>query len=458
MDDDQFTLFYAWQSDTDSKSNHYFIRDVLKKALKKLGKENLVEAPRLDHDTQGVPGTPDIANTIFEKIRSASMIVADLTFIDEVAEESEKRIPNPNVLIELGYALSELGWERIICVMNSHFGNAKDLPFDLQNRRWPITYHLSPEAMPEDRAKQKEELSKRLFDAVKIIAKLTPTAQKQDLSERVHMLEQIASASSSLISQLSRIEEKVMSIDTTNNQMVGIEENIGVKSRCELIDRITNNAFENISIEQGLLVITIAPENSLDSLILLQNYEHQIKTQLVPLYSIGWDFHRYGDRFVTYSKLSDKKDSVCEITDKGFINAVGHEVISVNKMYFKTKEIHKDVHFIPSIAYEKNIIEAVQSYLSLYTELEISPPFIVSVGMINLQKSALVVGAGISDYGRISDENEILPPPVKISETVEIETRQGVARLLRPAFDYIWREYNYPCSLNYSESGEWIGR
>jgi hypothetical protein len=38
----------------------------------------------------------------------------------------------------------ELGWERIICVLNEHYGNAEEQPVDTRNRRFPINYALPP--------------------------------------------------------------------------------------------------------------------------------------------------------------------------------------------------------------------------------------------------------------------------------------------------------------------------
>ena len=42
---------------------------------------------------------------------------------------------NPNVLLELGYALAVLGTERIVMVFNEAFGSTRDLPFDLGSKR-----------------------------------------------------------------------------------------------------------------------------------------------------------------------------------------------------------------------------------------------------------------------------------------------------------------------------------
>jgi hypothetical protein len=46
-----------------------------------------------------------------------------------------RETPNPNVLLELGYAISQLGWDRILLVENTAFGSPERLPFDLRARR-----------------------------------------------------------------------------------------------------------------------------------------------------------------------------------------------------------------------------------------------------------------------------------------------------------------------------------
>jgi hypothetical protein len=98
---------------------------------------------------------------ILEKISSAAIFVGDVTLIGKATMErsflarlfrrfsnrqknldNPKMLPNPNVLLELGYAAHCLGWERVILVMNSHFGPPEFLPFDLRHRRFPISYHL----------------------------------------------------------------------------------------------------------------------------------------------------------------------------------------------------------------------------------------------------------------------------------------------------------------------------
>ncbi len=74
------TIFYAWQSDTPLKLNRYLIRDAAKIAVKRYAAVSVVEeSPRLDSDTQNIPGTPEIAATIFDKIDKCGVFLADLT-------------------------------------------------------------------------------------------------------------------------------------------------------------------------------------------------------------------------------------------------------------------------------------------------------------------------------------------------------------------------------------------
>jgi len=163
-------VFYAWQSDRDEASNRHLVRKALEMAMKPLAQDpEIQDAPELDHDTKGIPGSPHIAEAIAEKIKSCGIFVADLTFVAQtqpLANRPFKLIPNPNVLIELGLAASSIGWERIIMVMNTTFGSPTALPFDLRHRRFPIQF-----AAPGggDFAEIKLDLANKLRMAIRAI-------------------------------------------------------------------------------------------------------------------------------------------------------------------------------------------------------------------------------------------------------------------------------------------------
>lgn len=184
------TAFYAWQSDRPQNEHRYLIRDALQDAIDRIkrtagengtGAQATIDAAppidamdgdlELDHDTKGVGGTPNIAETIRDKISACRVFVADLTFVGAAdgpaGSTPPKLLPNPNVLIELGMAVESVGWERIILVMNTAYGEQAGLPFDLRHRRFPITYKLPPGDQAAARKAARKELAENLYIALR---------------------------------------------------------------------------------------------------------------------------------------------------------------------------------------------------------------------------------------------------------------------------------------------------
>lgn len=159
------TIFYSWQSDLPNATNRTFIEDALGKAAKAISRDDEMNVePVIDRDTAGVPGSPNIALAILEKIANASVFVCDVSFINPGTDA--RPTPNPNVLVELGYALRALGDRRIIMVVNEQYGPVKDLPFDLKLNR-AVTYTMRAE--DQDRAPVRKILEKRLTEALRAI-------------------------------------------------------------------------------------------------------------------------------------------------------------------------------------------------------------------------------------------------------------------------------------------------
>ncbi|WP_432411276.1 hypothetical protein [Rasiella sp. SM2506] len=134
-----YTVFYSWQSDKRKSSN--FISSSIEKAIKivkrKLTQDISLEI-NFDRDTRNRSGSPQIAQTIFDKISQCDIFICDVSLINNslLNRSLKSRITsNPNVLIELGYAINSLGWERVICVNNIEFGVNEMLPFDIRAHR-----------------------------------------------------------------------------------------------------------------------------------------------------------------------------------------------------------------------------------------------------------------------------------------------------------------------------------
>lgn len=185
------TIFFSWQSDLRAAGNRTLIENALAAAASEIASEATVF--QVDRDTLGLSGSPNIRDSIFAKIESAAAFVADVTPINAGvgvrahaartvgwrrwlrwwspgSSQSDARLsPNPNVMIELGYAIKALDWPRIIMVLNTAHGTPEDLPFDLRPHRC-MTYYSPLDAT--ERATQRRALQGQLVSALSSIAGL----------------------------------------------------------------------------------------------------------------------------------------------------------------------------------------------------------------------------------------------------------------------------------------------
>jgi hypothetical protein len=167
------TIFFSWQADTETTTGRNFIERSLERAASRIGHDTDVEdAARdlsIDRDTKDVPGSPPIVETIFQKIDKASVFVPDLTFVGSRLDG--RPMPNPNVLIEYGWALKSLGHGRIVPIMNTAFGAPSEtaMPFNLRHLRNPILYHCEQDADDETRKRERETLAKQLEHAIRLV-------------------------------------------------------------------------------------------------------------------------------------------------------------------------------------------------------------------------------------------------------------------------------------------------
>lgn len=167
------TVFYAWQSDLPNNTNRGFVEECLERAIAIANeKRPKIERLALDKDTQGESGMPIVAEVIFQKIASCAVFVPDLSFVTPTA--AARAISNPNVLLELGYALRAIGDRRIVGLFNSAYGSTDDLPFDLRTRRFPIEYRLAKEDSTEVRQAARDQIVKKLANALVMAADHAP--------------------------------------------------------------------------------------------------------------------------------------------------------------------------------------------------------------------------------------------------------------------------------------------
>lgn len=184
------TVFFSWASDFLTNTNLAFIERALELATARLhASADMHVELRIDRDTAGVPGAPDVAQTIFDKIAQADIFVADVSIVGTLPalkpDGSPRPTPNPNVLIELGFAAAQptIGWDRIVPVFNRATGRVEDLPFDIRQRRI-VSYELAPNPEPGKADPSKRPQRDTLVDALHqrlaaMVAEVAPGGRKR---------------------------------------------------------------------------------------------------------------------------------------------------------------------------------------------------------------------------------------------------------------------------------------
>lgn len=130
----EFVIFYSWMSERPKEQNIKYIRGVLEGDCKKLEKKLGIKI-KIDSDSRGEDGSKSIDENVLKKIAGCHIFIGDITPIYPQCAWKWwlKPTPNPNVMYELGFAVSSLGWNRCIMVWNLKYGNLSKAPFDIRN-------------------------------------------------------------------------------------------------------------------------------------------------------------------------------------------------------------------------------------------------------------------------------------------------------------------------------------
>lgn len=117
-------------------------------------------------------------------------------------------------------------------------------------------------------------------------------------------------------------------------------------------------------------------------------------------------------------------------------------------------ESEQGKRFIPSIAYEWQILDALRNYLPNLGELGIEPPVYVFVTLLGVAGYRFGLDQfRFSQRGDVADRDALVIPEVLIEDRAK-----NPAEAMRPAFDMVWNAFGFERSFNYDDNGKWIER
>lgn len=237
----KFKIFYSWQSDLPGSKTRNFIRECIDEAIELAQESEAIEAER-DEATMGTTGSPDIVATLFSKIDNCDLFISDLSLCFTEDQHHEKKSPNPNVMVELGYAVKTLGWERIICLCNTDYGN--QYPFDIAHNR--IT-----DFSLEGRSKKevKSDIAKIIFVNIRDLRKQPPRAKA---GVAAHIIGTYSFTDHAVVEKIVPIEISTQESYTLHNEELLLESRSLLAEIQEMTGRIQADKIEKADFEEIL--------------------------------------------------------------------------------------------------------------------------------------------------------------------------------------------------------------
>lgn len=167
---------------------------------------------------------------------------------------------------------------------------------------------------------------------------------------------------------------------------------------------------------------------------------------LQPIYTLGWNSRHNFDGYLSYGPSSHRSiaHSYLQIFRNGNIEAVDALIIRPEG----------NLRTIPSVLYEKEILEALPRFLSIQRQLGVESPLFIMLSLIGVSGYTMAVNPSrfAPAFTYLIERDSLILPEI-IVENFECNP----AEVMRPIFDAIWNAAGWEGSMNYNENGEWVG-
>ena len=214
-------------------------------------------------------------------------------------------------------------------------------------------------------------------------------------------------------------------------------------------ERITQLISDNLPLpfyDGGKIVLHLIPLESFSP-----NYKIDLNpiinepAKLKSIYASGWSYRINLEGVLSYSGgRNDKSHSYIQLYRNGIIEAVEGLMLSAER----------EKKYIPSVAYEIELIKSLREFLNLTKELGINMPIVIFLTLIGVNGYEMAVDRMRfwGDYYKI--DKDILQLPETLIESYNTEPKD----ILRPMFDLVWNACGFKRSYNFDEAGNWTAK
>ena len=156
--------------------------------------------------------------------------------------------------------------------------------------------------------------------------------------------------------------------------------------------------------------------------------------KLQPISAPGWDTRHNFDGYLSFKNplayLQVFRNGIIEAVDASIMEPEGSELT------------------IPSLSFERKLLDALPRFLSIQRQLGVEPPLFIILSLLGVSGYRLDVSTSRFDTYPIDRDALILP------EIIVENFECNPSEVMRPIFDAIWNAAGWPRSMHYNGNGE----
>jgi Putative DNA-binding domain len=177
------------------------------------------------------------------------------------------------------------------------------------------------------------------------------------------------------------------------------------------------------------------------------HHAYPLHSSLRPIASTGYtpriNFEGLG---VFFAGPDGKCWSYTQLFRNGIIEAVKVRILTERN----------EMRLIPSLTFDKSILDVLPLYLGALRDLNVPPPLFVSLTLQGVRGARLGVrNADMIDNPPAAVDRDVLELPQIMIE--QYGTPEDYQRAIRPAFDALWNSAGYLSSQHFDAQSRWVG-
>jgi hypothetical protein len=221
---------------------------------------------------------------------------------------------------------------------------------------------------------------------------------------------------------------------------------LGERIRTFHFDRLSKISSDEIPVSlmgKARTIFHLIPYSAFESSPLLnfETIEKDIWSILLMRSSVS--SYRYNlDGLIVYS---EKENNLSNAYAQIFRNGI-FESVSTSLFVSSTEDPH-----IPSIVFERELINSFESCATLYRKLQVSMPAVLMVSLIGVRGYKL----GVSQMLNHEHVNKIDRDTLLLPEIIIEDFGIDPATTLRPILDALWNSAGWARSYGYDDAGKW---